>query len=116
MRLATAALVALLQTATAAAETAPPVTYEHAVECAAVTAVMLTAMRSVPEQDAAKIQLYDEANSAWIGKLAELAPDREPGDRMGDVIASQRPFNDDPDGATRAAPIAEACVAEVQPH
>jgi len=89
--------------------------YDHAAQCAAVTAVMLSNLRAAPEPDTAKIELYDAANSAWIGKLAELAPDSDPGDRMGDVIAHQRPYNDDPDGAAKAAPVAEACVAEIKP-
>ncbi len=114
MRRPTLAALILLQAA--AAETPPPATYEHAVDCAAVTAVMLSNKRNSGEWDEAKIKLYDDANTAWIEKLAELAPDKDPGDRMGDVIAAQRPYNDDPDGVTKAAPVAEACVAEVQPH
>lgn len=89
--------------------------YDHAAECAAVTAFMVSNLRAAEAPDTSKIDRYDAANSAWIGKLAELAPDRDPGDRMGDVIAHQRPYNDDPDGVAKAAPIAEACVAEIKP-
>lgn len=111
---------ALIPVLTAAVFAAPAAradeAYDHAAECAAVTAVMLSNLRAAAEPDTARIDLYDAANSVWIGRLAELAPDRDPGDRMGDVIAHQRPYNDDPDGAAKAAPIAEACVADAPPR
>lgn len=107
----------------AAAATSPPptatpgdITYDRAVECAAATSFVLGTLRVTPGADAAKIDAYDKANSAWIMKLGDIAPaDKTMSKRIADIKAKQQTWSDDPDGMTKATPIADDCVATAPP-
>lgn len=91
------------------------ITYERAVLCAAATAYLTGTLRSTPGADAAKIDAYDKANSAWTIKLGEVGADKDMGKRIDDVRAKQGEWANDPDGIAKATPIADDCVVTAPP-
>jgi hypothetical protein len=95
----------------APAPAAGAVTYESAVQCAAATSFVVGNLRVTPGSDAAKIETYDKANSAWIIKVGELGKDKPMRQRIDDIQAVQAAFAADADGMGKALPIADQCVA-----
>ncbi|MFT3808828.1 MAG: hypothetical protein QM698_02825 [Micropepsaceae bacterium] len=91
------------------------ITYERAVECAAATSFVVGTLRATPGSDAAKIDAYDKANSAWIMKLGDIGKDKSMDQRIGDIQAKQAIYASDPDGLATATPVADACVATAPP-
>lgn len=104
------------KTEAATTEPVPPppagaATYDHAVECAAATSYVVGMLRSTPGSDAAKIDAYDKANSAWIMKLSDFPEGKDLNKNIDAIQAKQQVYANDPDGMAKATPVADDCVA-----
>ena len=91
------------------------ITYERAVICSAATSYVTGMLRSTAGADAAKIDAYDKANSAWVIKLGEVGASVDMNKRIDDIQAKQGEWANDPDGLAKATPIADECVATAPP-
>ncbi len=91
------------------------ITYDRAVTCAAATSFVTGMLRATPGADAAAIQAYDAANSAWIVKLGEVGKDKAMSARIADIRARQQEWAADPDGLAKATPVADDCVMSAPP-
>ncbi|BCW89473.1 hypothetical protein sos41_26370 [Alphaproteobacteria bacterium SO-S41] len=107
--------VAGTDAAPAAPAEAGAITYERAITCAAVTSYVTGMLRSTPGADAAKIDAYDKANSAWTMKLSDVGADKTMDQRIDDIRAKQGEWANDPDGMAKATPVADDCVATAPP-
>lgn len=104
----------------AVADAPPPaapgeITYERAVECAAVTSYVVGMLRTTPGADQAKIAAYDQANSQWIFKIGDLPGGEDMNANIAAIQTKQQTWANDPDGLSKATPIADECVATAPP-